>query len=271
MERRVNYNFMYKFNVLNFTYLSYRSLYTIRDIKSLILFRIIDPLLHYMFFSILAISIIGTDYINFIIIGNIMFITAQTMIVNLLTMFRYEKLYGTIELNVVTPTAFIKIILRKSIIPIIDSLFIFIISIFLIAIFFNINLPIINLPYLALTIAVSLFSLLGVSLIIAALGLLFSNVNLFLNLILSIFQIFCGVNFPTSYLPNFMEKISAVIPTTNAIQAIRLIYTNNNSNEVFNLLTKELFIGLIFFLFSIFLIHIMKYFALKKGAFFKDF
>jgi len=157
MERRVNYNFMYKFNVLNFTYLSYRSLYTIRDMKSLILFRIIDPLLHYMFFSILAISIIGTDYINFIIIGNTMFITAQTMIVNLLTMFRYEKLYGTIELNVVTPTAFIMIILRKSIIPIIDSLFIFIISIFLIAIFFNINLPIINLPYLALTIAVSLF------------------------------------------------------------------------------------------------------------------
>ena len=256
-------------NKLNFTYLSYKSLYSFQTFKELLLFRIVDPLLHYLFFATIALSLIDTDYLEFILLGNLIFMMSQTMIINLITMFRTEKLLGTLELNVAAPMPLIIIIIKKSIIPILDALLVFIISLTLLSFIFGISFPISSITYLILTILVVLFSLLSVSLILASLGLLFSNVNLFLNLILSIFQIFCGVNFSTNLLPSFLKNFSDYLPTTHVIQAIRYFYAENYQIGL-QFLVNEFYIGLIYFFIALILIRIMEFLSKINGSLYKS-
>ncbi|PEC17507.1 hypothetical protein COD96_12840 [Bacillus thuringiensis] len=260
---------MIHLNKFNFSYLAFKSSYSFQTVKLLILFRIIDPLLHYCFFYTLAISIADKKYITYILLGNLVFLMARTMISNLLSMFRSERLFGTLELNVAAPTSLFMIILKKSIIPLLDSLLIFLVSLFMLATIFNISFPFSSLPYVLITVIVGLFSLLGISLLFAGLGLLFTNVNLFFNLTLAIFQIFCGVNFPIDLLPSFLSTLSQFIPITHTVEAFRLLYEGEFQN-IGEILQKEIMIGAIYFLISVLLIKFMLNLSKRNGSLFKE-
>lgn len=256
-------------NRLSFTYLSYKSLYSFQTIRLLVLFRVLDPLLHYCFFATLAFSLVDYDFLTFVLLGNLIFVMAQTMIINLLSMFRTEKFLGTLELNVAAPKSLFIIILKKSVIPILDSLLIFLISMFLLTMIFNISFTYQSIPYIILTVIIGLFSLLGVSLLLSSFGLFYTNVNLFLNITLMILQVFCGVNFSTDLLPSILRNISYFLPTTHTIEAIRLIYKGNYEN-IMIILLNELMIGIIYFLISFASIKLMVEMSKRNGSLFKD-
>lgn len=255
-------------NRLSYTYLSYKSTYSFQTLKLLILFRVIDPFLHYCFFALLALSIADESFVTFILLGNLVFIVTQSMISNLLSMFRTERFLGTLELNVASPTSLIGIIIKKTIIPILDAILVFVISLIMLKFIFNISFPIHSLHYLFATIIVGLFSLIGVSIIIAGIGMLLANVNLFLNLILAIFQIFCGINFPIELLPSFLITLSNYIPITNTVEAVRLIYEGKHY-EISNYLQNEILIGIIYLIISIVIIRIMEKISKQNGLLFK--
>jgi ABC-2 type transport system permease protein len=84
----------------SFTFLTYKAVYSLQDIRSFLIFRALDPLLLYLFFASLGAAILGPEYIQFIIIGNIIFISARTCLLNLIGMFKHEREIGTLGLNI---------------------------------------------------------------------------------------------------------------------------------------------------------------------------
>ncbi|MFE8700009.1 ABC transporter permease [Cytobacillus sp. FJAT-54145] len=256
-------------NKYGFTNLSYKAIYTFQTIKLFILFRIVDPFMHYIFFATLASSLVGSDYLKYVVIGNIAYYTCQTMMINFMNMFRMERRYGTLELNIASPTPTLIIILRKGIVPLLDGLFVFTVGLMIGSVLFGLLFPFNHLGTLFVLFVITLFSILCFSLLFASVSLLFSNVNLFLNLALAFFQVFCGVNFSVTLLPEALEVMARLLPLTHSIEALRTIYGLENY-DVYSLLIKEFIIGVCYLVVSISMVFVMEKQARRNGALFKN-
>ncbi|TYS51170.1 ABC transporter permease [Bacillus infantis] len=257
------------FNKFGFTYLSYKSLYSFQTLKLFILFRLVDPLMHYLFFAALASSVVGTDYLKYVVVGNIAYYTSQTIMINFMNMFRLERRYGTLELNIASPEPTILIIFRKAIVPLLDGLFVFAAGLLIGSLIFGIDLPLDQTANLLLIFIAILFSVLSFSLLFASISLLFSNVNLFLNLSLAFFQIFCGVNFSAALLPAPLEAFARLLPLTHGIEALRAIY-GLEAQPVYHLLAREVFIGIGYLFIGILMVFAMEKIARRNGALFRN-
>lgn len=257
-------------NKLGFTYLSYKALYSYKSLKTFLLFRVLDPFLHYLFFAVIASFFVGSEYLQFIVIGNIAFYTTQVMLLNFIMMFRSERHYGTLELNVAAPMSTLFIVMRKSLVPLMDSLFVFISGLIIGKFFFGLSFDLSQMMNLVLILAVTMFSILSFCLLIGAFSLVFANVNLFLNLLLAALQIFCGVNFAITFLPDVLQYISQALPLTHSIEALRIVY-ELGQGSIYLLLLNEFIVGLVYLFLSIVLINVMEKIARKNGSLFKDF
>lgn len=260
---------MFLINKYGFTNLSYKAIYSFQTIRLFILFRIVDPFMHYIFFATLASSLVGSDYLKYVVVGNIAYYTCQTIMINYMNMFRMERRYGTLELNIASPTPTLLIILRKGIVPLLDGLFVFIVGLIIGWILFDITMPTGNLDTLLMLILITMFSVISFSLLFASVSLLFSNVNLFLNISLAVFQVFCGVNFSVTLLPEPLELLARMLPLTHSIEALRSIYSLENY-DVYHLLGKEIFIGVCYLIVSVFLVSVMEKLARRNGALLKN-
>lgn len=252
-----------------FLFLSYRALYPIRDMKSYIIFRGIEPLLHYLFFLLIGMSIIGKDYIEYIILGNIFFLVAQTIIMNLIVMFRYERLYGTLILNVAAPTSVFRIVIARIMIAILDSFFVLIISFQYAYFLFGIDITDNILPIFIFSILI-LISVSGFALILASLGLLLSNVNLVLNLALGVLLVFSGANFPIRLLPDVLGNIAICLPMTNGLMGLRNVYMGESFFSNTTYLLSELSVGTAYIVISIFILGIMEKLSRKQSTLFRE-
>lgn len=252
------------------TYFSYRALYPVRNIRRYFIFRVLDPLIHYAFFSLISMAILGRDYQEYVIVGSIVYSVAQVMIVNQIIMFRYERLYGTLELNIAVPTSIFNIIRSRLIISIIDAFFVTCVGIFHAFVFFGITLHINEiLPFLCF-ITVIIFSISAFALVLASFSLVLSNPNLLLNISLGIILIFCGTNFPITLLPGVLPSLARLLPITNGLLGLRNIYKGQGITENLQYLANELLVGVFYFIAAIVLIRVMEYFSRKSAALFED-
>ncbi|MFS0865434.1 ABC transporter permease [Fredinandcohnia sp. 179-A 10B2 NHS] len=257
------------FNRFGFTYLSYKALYSYQTIRLFLLFRILDPVMHFLFFATLAGALVGSGYLSYVVLGNIAYYTAHTMIINFMTMFRMERRFGTLELNIAAPLSTLLIIIRKSVVPLVDGILVFIIGLGIANFLFDVSFSLDSLAYLGITFVVMIFSLFSISLLLGGMALLFSNINLFLNLVLAFFQVFCGVNFSVTLFPTSLEHFARLLPLTHSIEALRFIQ-GGTFDSVSSLLWTEVRIGFVYLIFAIFLVKIMETVAKRNGALLKD-
>ncbi len=260
---------MFLVNKYGFTYLSYKALYSLQTLKMFLFFRILDPFMHFLFFATLTSAIAGKKYLAYVVLGNIVYYTGQTMMINFMSMFRAERRFGTLELNIAAPLSTFVIILKKAVVPFLDGLFVFAIGLLIGRILFNIPLESKQFLNLLLLFMIAIFSILSFSLLFACLSLMFANPNLYLNLSMAIFQVFCGVNFSVDLLPASIKWISDILPLTHSIKAIRTIY-NMEVQPLYPLLMEEMMIGFVYLVFAGIMITLMEKVARKRGSLFKD-
>ncbi|GKX31775.1 ABC transporter [Vallitalea longa] len=68
---------------------------------------------------------------------------------------------------------------------------------------------------------ISLFAFLGLSLLLANLMLYTRDTYISQNTLFTVMFLICGINFPITYLPDFVSKISYFIPVTHSIELFR--------------------------------------------------
>lgn len=254
----------------NLSYLTFKALYTDQNPFKFLIFKALDPIIHYLFFVLIAITVLGKEYIEFIIIGNIVFYIASTNITSFMVIFRMERNFGTLEYNVSSPTSVLLLIIKRSIIPIFNSLFIMLISFIFAYYVFDISIHTRNIVYVLTCILGILFSVSSFSLIVSSFGLVFRNVNLYINSIIGVLQIFCGINFPVDLLPDILGKIAYMLPITNGLFALRQIIDGKEFLDVSIYLLYELSIGVVLLFIGIIFIKAMEKLALKNGSLFKS-
>lgn len=253
----------------NLSFLTFKALYTKQKPLEFLIFQALDPIIHYLFFALIAITVLGKEYIEFIIIGNIVFYIGTTNIINFMMIFRMERNFGTLEYNVSSPTSVLQLIIKRSIIPIFNSLFIMLISCIFAYYVFEITIDTKNILYVVACIFGIYFSVISFSLIVSSFGLVLRNVNLYINSILGLIQIFCGINFPVDLLPNFLQKLAHILPITNGLLVLRQVIDGKDFSDVSNYLLYEYLIGAVLLFIGIVLIKVMEKLALKNGSLLK--
>ncbi|WP_413385385.1 ABC transporter permease [Bacillus velezensis] len=252
-------------NNISFLKLTFKALFPYSNITSYIIFKIIYPFFHYSFYACLAYAVGGLNYINFVLVGNLFFLISHSMITNLISMFRFERVFKTTPYLIGCSYTLFSLLSKRVILSILDSTILFVISLITFNIFFDLHINFCYLPLIFLILICTLFSLTWISLLLGCLAIFFKNVNLYLNLVLSVFQILCGVNFPIQLLPIQIQNISKVIPLTNSLFAFRELLNNSPLNLVITYLAKEFMIGVAYLIFSILFIKLIELLIRKKG------
>ncbi|WP_141432201.1 ABC transporter permease [Bacillus sp. 03113] len=255
-------------NKFGVPFLSYKAIYPIQSIRSFILFRLLDPLIHYLFFAALVSAIAGTEYLKYIVLGNIVYYTGRTMLFHFMYLLQMERRFGTLELNIAAPLSTFRIIFQKGFIPLVDGLFVFIYGLLIGQVLFHLTFPVDQAFSILLLLIVTLFSMISFSMMIACTSLLFSNVNLFSNIMMALLQVFCGVNFSVQLFPAWIQKFVSFLPLTHSIEAIRSIF-HLESSSIYPLLLKEFLIGILYLCIAAILINVMEKLARKYASFFK--
>jgi len=90
-------------------------------------------------------------------------------------------------------------------------------------------------------------------------------INFFINMVVSIFS---GIIYPVSVLPDFMQKISDIIPLTHQLNSIRYLLINNSLDQYIfsNLFFLHVFISIIFLFICIQIFKNIIFMAKRNGT-----
>ncbi|TQR32829.1 ABC transporter permease [Lysinibacillus sphaericus] len=226
--------------------LSYKSLYGFLDPKIYILVKIVTPIMQLIFFVLLASYVNDSQDLTPWVLGNCFILSMYNSLFGVGAVLVSERSFGTLSLLMISPTNNFLILIGRAFIHIFDATITVAIGLIAGYLLFDLNFENTNFPLLILCIVIAMFSAMGIGLFISSAGLITSDVNLVLNTSVFVLMIFTGALFPLNNLPTALSGIPYFLPLTRGIEASKMIVNGNFSNQVIDLLAKELLIGLIY-------------------------
>ncbi|MBJ8107563.1 MULTISPECIES: ABC transporter permease [Bacillus cereus group] len=246
--------------------LSYKALFGFLDPKIYFLVKVINPIMQLVFFSLIARYIHHTSDITPWVIGNAFLLSIYNALFGVGTVMVSERSFGTLQLVVASTANNFLIFIGRAFIHIFDATATVIIGLTVGYLFFELDFSNTNFLLLIICIIITMFSSIGVGLLLGSMGLVSRDLNLIMNTAVFVLMIFSGAQFPISNLPLLLSKVSYYIPITRGIEASRLIIDGNITVHVFNLLGGEALIGIIYMMLGYFTLRIFEYISKKKAT-----
>ncbi|HHV41234.1 MAG TPA: ABC transporter permease [Clostridiaceae bacterium] len=160
-----------------------------------------------------------SDYIGFVFIGIVMWTWLNTVLWQVGATLRTEQRRGTLESNWVTPASRLSIMFGSGLTNMLSSLVTVAVSLIFCKMAWSIDLTF-N-PFLGLIFLLSTAAIYGLGLIFASLVLLVKELNSAVNFVRGMFMVFCGITYPISVMPHWMQSVAKVLPLTYSIRLIR--------------------------------------------------
>ncbi len=181
--------------------------------------------------------------VEFVAIGNALQSLAIVSIFAVCNITGEEKNQGTIENLLVSPANRFSVFVGRAMFQIVNGIATVVIAFFYAAFIFNVDFSHANLVGLALVILITTFAMTGFGLMLSSLGLFLRTSMIIANVFLFIGLLVCGVNFPVSYLPAYIQPISYAIPMTYGTEAARMAVSGASLGEMSGLLGLEALVG----------------------------
>lgn len=210
----------------------------------------------------------GGDYFYFLIIGICMMDMIFKVSITLNLEIRNYQLTGIFDELINMPTPIIITLLNSHIYPIMFSIFRSLIYFLVAVLFFDLNLSL-NQPFILLTtVLLTIACYLGIGIIAGSYTILFKTGNPLSNLNRISVLVAGGVFFPTTILPEWLEKISFLIPITHSLDLIRslLMPTSTPPDFVHEKLLLLFFFATILILSGVFLCNKAINLGKKRGT-----
>ena len=160
------------------------------------------------------------DYIGYVAIGTIIWMWQNVVLWNVGFALRNEQLRGTLESNWLSPTWRFAYLLGASAPQLLSMLMFLTISALEFVLFFGVRFHG-SLWLTLLAVLAAIPSVYGLGFAFASLVITAKEANAFVFLVRGIVMIFCGITFPISVLPAWMQPVTKWLPQTYIIHAIR--------------------------------------------------
>lgn len=202
----------------------------------------------------------GGDYFSFVLIGIALtdYFTISTNTFS--NEIRTSQIVGTLESLLVTPTSIITILLSSYIYKLFSTSFRIILYISIGYFIFNMHLQSINIFLLFIIFMLTLLPFLGLGLISASFIIVFKKGNPIGGLMTMSSGLLGGVIYPVTVLPEWLKPLSAILPITHGLEAIRQVLLNSAGYTV---IRHQLLILLILTVFSLATGIVSIYYALR--------
>lgn len=161
-----------------------------------------------------------SDYLGFIAIGTTIWMWQNIVLWNVGLSLRNEQLRGTLESNWMSPTWRFSFLLGGGMVHALTSLIFVAVSAFEFVLFFGVRFNGDPLRAIVMLLA-GIPAIYGVGFVFASLVIAAKEANAFVFLVRGAVMVFCGITFPISILPGWMQSVAAWLPQTYAIRGIR--------------------------------------------------
>lgn len=228
--------------------ISFKALLGWLDPKMYVIYKIIDPALQMIFYSLVVRFVYKAEDITPWILGSAFLLCSKTAVFAVGRMLRNDRDQGTLQLIVASPANKFYIFLARAFYNILDASFTVIIGLAIGTIFFGLNFTDTNLFAFAFSILIAMIGGLGIGLVLGSIALVISEIHLFLNVTEMVLFILTGASFSRERLPIFLYRLSELIPITRSIDASRIIVAKGDLTSAFQLLGVDLLISIIYML-----------------------
>ncbi|HLF25555.1 MAG TPA: ABC transporter permease [Anaerolineae bacterium] len=161
-----------------------------------------------------------SDYLGFIAVGTTIWMWQNVVLWNVGFALRNDQLRGTLESNWLSPTWRFSFLLGSSILQLLTMLVFLSVAALEFTLFFGVRLT--GNPGLALLmLAAAMPSIYGLGFAFASLVITAKEANAFVFLVRGLVMIFCGITFPITILPGWMQTVAAWLPPTYIIRGMR--------------------------------------------------
>ena len=169
-----------------------------------------------------------SDYLGYIAIGTTIWMWQNVVLWGVGFALRNEQTRGTLESSWMTPANRFTFLLGPSVIHMLNMLLFLTVSAIEFGLFFGVRLN--GNPLLVLLlVAACIPSIYGMGMAFASLVITAKQAHNFVFLVRGFVMIFCGVTFPISVLPGWMQSFSGFLPQTYMMHGIRIAALANAS------------------------------------------
>lgn len=160
------------------------------------------------------------DVVGYIAIGTIIWMWQNVVLWNVGFSLREEQLRGTLESSWMSPSWRFSLLLGNSAVQLVTMLIFISVSLIEFGVFFGVHFN--GDPFLvALMFLASIPSIYGLGFAFASVVIAAREANAFVFLVRGIVMIFCGITFPITVLPGWMQSVSQFLPQTYIIYGFR--------------------------------------------------
>ena len=244
--------------------ISFKALLGWLNPKMYIIYKIIDPALQMIFYTLLIQYVYNAEDITPWILGNAFLLCTKNAVFAVGGILKNDRDQGTLQLVVASPINKLFVFIARAFFNVIDASFTVIVGLLIGVVFFGLNLSNINMLAFALSIIVAMVGGLGIGLVLGSIALIMRDIHLFLNIANMLLYILTGASFSRDKLPMVLYTLSNLIPITRSIEASRIIVAKGNLFTALQLLGFDLAVSAIYVLIGFFL---YEYFEYKARVF----
>ena len=208
----------------------------------------------------------ATDFIGYIVIGTTVWMWQNVVLWDVGFSLRNEQMRGTLESNWLSPTWRFSYLLGHTGPQLVSMLMFITITAIEFGLLFGIRLN--GSPWMILVMMLAAIpSIYGLGFAFASLVITVKEANAFVFLIRGLVMIFCGITFPISLLPGWMQSIARWLPQTYLIHGMRsAAFSNAGIRELAPDLIPLLLFGIFWLVVGYFTFLWMERRARRTGA-----
>lgn len=179
------------------------------------------PLFEMAFFVHLARFVTPATSITYIAVGNAMQAASFSSIFAVANLTSEEKWQGTLIPLIATPANRFPLFLGRATFQILNGIATIAVGFAYATYVFGVDMSATNFLSLSLVVLITSLTMTGFGLMLGSVGLFMRTAMIIANIFLFIGNLLCGVNFPVSVLPVWLQPLSYAIPMTYGTTAAR--------------------------------------------------
>jgi len=219
------------------------------------------------FFAALADYVSNPDVsVEYVVIGNAVQSVAVTTVYSVATVPGIQKHVGTLSSVASTPASLFTVFLGMGIINIIGGFAAAAVSMTYASLLFGVSFASGNILSVASVMVLACLSLTGVGMMIGSIGLYLRTSEIIASVVAYIGLLLCGVNFPVSYLPEWLQVLAYCNPMTYAVEATRGAVAGAALADLWEPLAAMMSLGVLFFVVSWFAFRLFERLAARRGT-----
>jgi ABC-2 type transport system permease protein len=204
--------------------------------------------------------------IAYIAVGNAMQTASFSSIFAVANLTSEEKWQGTLTPLLATPANRFPLFLGRATFQILNGIATIAVGFTYATYVYGVDMSNTNFLALSLVIVITSLAMTGFGLMLGSVGLFMRTAMIIANIFLFIGNLLCGVNFPVSVLPLWLQPLSYAIPMTYGTTAARAAVQGSNLAQISPVLVQEVMTGLASIAAGYFLFIGFERLAIKRGT-----